>query len=346
MVVAYTADPGLSTPASGWLADRFGTRRVCFCGDPDLACSALRSAPARRSLDQLSDAPRGPGHRRLDAAADRPAGGTARRLRRAVHRGPCAALSSVAGAAVSGSIFGDRCWAAGSCKSVAWRWICLIKAAGQAQIGMLAVLCATCQDNTIETARRRSDFIRCGFGSQHYRTVAFSLALGTPRRRQSRGMERRPVRAEPAVRAGAIPHARRRRDHAVPAGVVPREPQLQHLAWRGNLVRRIGSGAVPFLMPPCCRSCRDRTCSPLHFRADVQPRWPRCLSGRQALDRAVGQALWLLDTFLLVDTLLRCRRLDRSSFAARFRRAGRLVLAGLAQLALFGATSFPCSGLP
>ncbi len=70
IVVAYTLTMALLTPASGWLADRFGTRRVYFASIALFVIGSLACSSAH-TLNQLVMA-RVLRHRRLDAAADRP----------------------------------------------------------------------------------------------------------------------------------------------------------------------------------------------------------------------------------------------------------------------------------
>ena len=86
IVVAYTLTMAMLTPASGWLADRFGTRRVYFVGDPRVRArlDLLRERAHARPTGDRARAAR-PG--RLDAAADRTARRPAQRHGRTVRGG-------------------------------------------------------------------------------------------------------------------------------------------------------------------------------------------------------------------------------------------------------------------
>ena len=86
VVVVYTLTMAMLTPASGWLADRFGTRRVFSLAILVFVLASIGCA-ASHTLGQLVAAARAAGHRRLDAAADRPARRAAPRAGRTVRRG-------------------------------------------------------------------------------------------------------------------------------------------------------------------------------------------------------------------------------------------------------------------
>ncbi len=83
IVVAYTLTMAMLTPASGWLADRFGTRRVYFAAILVFVLGSLCCASAH-TLRPTGHRARAAGRRRLDAAADRTARRAAQRARRAV----------------------------------------------------------------------------------------------------------------------------------------------------------------------------------------------------------------------------------------------------------------------
>ena len=81
VVIAYSLTMAMLIPASGWLADRLGTRTVYFSAIALFVTriGAVRGVP---SLRQLALRARGAGRGRLDAAAGGPAGGAARRTAR------------------------------------------------------------------------------------------------------------------------------------------------------------------------------------------------------------------------------------------------------------------------
>ena len=77
VVVAYALTVAMLIPASGWLADRLGTRRVFVAAIVLFTLGSLACA-RRRSFDAARRRARAAGRRRRDAAAGRAAGGAAR----------------------------------------------------------------------------------------------------------------------------------------------------------------------------------------------------------------------------------------------------------------------------
>ncbi|GAB7545038.1 multidrug transporter subunit MdtD [Cupriavidus sp. 8B] len=318
VVVAYTLTMAMLTPASGWLADRFGTRRVYFAAILIFVLGSLFCAGAQ-SLDQLVVARviQGVGGSML-----LPIG------RLAVLRSVCgeqyiAALAFVSVAGQVGPIFGPVLggWIV---QSVAWHWIFLINVPVGA-IGMLAVL-RYLPDHTPGRAAP-FDFLGCGLLSLCM--VAFSLALDTPREASHAAWSGSLFGLSLLSALLYIPHARRRRNPLFRLALF-REPNFS-VGLAGNLVCRIGSGAVPFLMPLLLQL--QMGYSPLHSGLMLLP---------AALAGVVAKR-WIVplvkrfgyDNFLLVNTVLVGGSI--ASFAAI--SPGWPVGLAIAQLALFGATN-------
>src|SRR5689334_8689274 len=78
VVVAYALTMAMLIPASGWIADRFGTRRVFFSAIVLFVVGSVLCALSR-GIGQLVAARGGAGHGRGAAAAGRPAGAAALR---------------------------------------------------------------------------------------------------------------------------------------------------------------------------------------------------------------------------------------------------------------------------
>ncbi|MDW3682702.1 multidrug transporter subunit MdtD [Cupriavidus sp. CV2] len=318
VVVAYTLTMAMLTPASGWLADRFGTRRVYFAAILIFVLGSLFCAGAQ-SLDQLVAARviQGVGGSML-----LPIGRLAV-LRSVSGEQYIAALAFVSVAGQVGPIFGPVLggWIV---QSVAWHWIFLINVPVGA-IGMLAVL-RYLPDHTLGRAAP-FDFLGCGLLSLCM--VAFSLALDTPREASHAAWSGSLFALSLLSVLLYIPHARRRRNPLFRLALF-REPNFS-VGLAGNLVCRIGSGAVPFLMPLLLQL--QMGYSPLHSGLMLLP---------AALAGVVAKR-WIVplvkrfgyDNFLLVNTVLVGGSI--ASFAAI--SPGWPVGLAIAQLALFGATN-------
>lgn len=318
VVVAYTLTMAMLTPASGWLADRFGTRRVYFAAILIFVLGSLFCAGAQ-SLDQLVIARviQGVGGSML-----LPIGRLAV-LRSVSGEQYIAALAFVSVAGQVGPIFGPVLggWIV---QSVAWHWIFLINVPVGA-IGMAAVL-RYLPDHAVGRAPP-FDFLGCGLLSLCM--VAFSLALDTPREASHAAWSGSLFALSLLSALLYIPHARRRQNPLFRLALF-REPNFS-IGLAGNLVCRIGSGAVPFLMPLLLQL--QMGYSPLHSGLMLLP---------AALAGVVAKR-WIVplvkrfgyDNFLLVNTVLVGGSI--ASFAAI--SPGWPVGLAIAQMALFGATN-------
>ncbi|AOZ02961.1 MFS transporter [Cupriavidus sp. USMAHM13] len=321
VVVAYTLTMAMLTPASGWLADRFGTRRVYFAAILIFVLGSLFCAGAH-TLPQLVAARVVQG---LGGSMLLPIGRLAI-LRNVSSEQYIAALAFVSVAGQVGPIFGPMLggWLV---QSVSWHWIFLINVP-IGVLGLAAVLRYLPADRGLQAPP--FDWLGCGLLSLCM--VAFSLALDAPGGGGG---------AAHALWSGAlfatsllsallyIPHARRSRAPLFRLALF-REPNFS-VGLAGNLVCRIGSGAVPFLLPLLLQL--QLGYSPLH-------------SGMMLLPAALAGALakrWIVPlvnrygygTFLLVNTVLVGASI--ASFAAI--APGWPMALAAAQLALFGATN-------
>ena len=302
IVVAYTLTMALLTPASGWLADRFGTRRVYFVAILLFVLGSLCCASAH-TLNQLIMARVLQG---IGGSMLLPIGRLAV-LRSVTGEAYVSALAVISIAGQVGPILGPTLggWFV---ESISWHWIFLINVPIGA-LGLLAVHRFLPNDAVADAPP--FDFVGCGLLSLCM--VAFSMALDSPVADASRSWSRARCSRSRAVAALAyIPHARRRRQSAVQALALQRA-ELQRRADRQPAVPdRIERRAVPAAAP-------DATRTRLHPAAlrpdDAAGRVRR--HGREGLDRAARQALWL-------------RRLPAREYASggRVDRRVRAVLAG------------------
>lgn len=315
VVVAYTLTMALLTPASGWLADRFGTRRVYFCAILIFVLGSVFCASAQ-TLNQLIVA------RVLQGVGGSmllPIGRLAV-LRNVPGEQYIAALAFVSVAGQVGPIFGPVLggWLV---QSASWHWIFLINVP-VGLVGLFAVRRYLPEGET--GAAPPFDWIGCGLLSLCM--VTFSLAL-----------ERGTVDAWSTLLLGVsvasallyLPHARRHRTPLFRLALF-REPNFS-VGLAGNLISRIGSGAVPFLLPLLFQL--QLGYSPFH-------------SGLMLLPVAIAGAIskrWIVplvnrfgyDTFLTVNTVI--VGASMASFAAM--SPGWPLAASIFQLAVFGAAN-------
>ncbi|WP_317922424.1 MULTISPECIES: multidrug transporter subunit MdtD [unclassified Cupriavidus] len=233
VVVAYTLTMALLTPASGWLADKFGTRRVYFCAILIFVLGSVFCATAW-TLPQLVVARVLQG---IGGSMLLPIGRLAV-LRNVPGEQYIAALAFVSIAGQVGPIFGPVLggWLV---QSASWHWIFLINV----PVGLVGLFAVRRYLPKGEAGVAPPfDWIGCGLLSLCM--VTFSLAL-------ENGAHSLWSALLIAVSLGSgllyIPHARR---HATPLFRLAlfREPNFS-VGLVGNLVCRIGSGAVPFLLP-------------------------------------------------------------------------------------------------
>jgi EmrB/QacA subfamily drug resistance transporter len=318
VVVAYTLTMAMLTPASGWLADRFGTRRVYFSAILIFVLGSLFCAGAQ-TLPQLVIARVVQG---VGGSMLLPIGRLAV-LRNVSGEQYIAALAFVSVAGQVGPIFGPVLggWLV---QHVSWHWIFLINV----PVGVAGLLAVRRYLPGGDTAGAPPfDWIGCGLLSLCM--VAFSLALDAPMQASHAGWSAGLAALSVAAALLYIPHARRSRAPLFRLALF-REPNFS-VGLAGNLVCRIGSGAVPFLLPLLMQLQLGYT--PFH-------------AGLMLLPAALAGTLskrWIVplvtrfgyENFLLVNTALVGASI--ASFGAM--SPGWPLALSIAQLALFGATN-------
>ncbi len=316
IVVAYTLTMALLTPASGWLADRFGTRRVYFVAILLFVIGSLCCAGAH-TLNQLILARVLQG---IGGSMLLPIGRLAV-LRSVTGEAYVSALAVISIAGQVGPILGPTLggWFV---ESISWHWIFLINVPIGA-LGLLAVHRYLPNDAIADAPP--FDFVGCGLLSLCM--VSFSMALDSPVETH-RALVACALFAVSAVAALAyIPHARRRRNPLFQLALFS-EPNFS-VGLVGNLLCRIGSSAVPFLLPLLMQLELGYT--PLHsglmmlpaaFAGTVAKGWIAPLVKRYGYD-----------AFLLVNTLL----VGASIVAFALFSPGTPLVVEIAILAVFGA---------
>ncbi|MCT7298099.1 multidrug transporter subunit MdtD [Ralstonia sp. CHL-2022] len=233
VVVAYTLTMAMLTPASGWLADKFGTRRVYFSAILIFVLGSVFCAMAH-TLPQLVIARVLQG---IGGSMLLPIGRLAV-LRNIPGEQYIAALAFVSVAGQVGPLLGPALggWLV---QDVSWHWIFLINVP-VGFVGLFAVRRYLPQDAVRAVAP--FDWLGCGLLSLCM--VAFSLALENGARSPWSVV----LIAVSIVSALLyVPHARRRVAPLFQLALF-REPNFS-IGLIGNLFCRIGSGAVPFLLP-------------------------------------------------------------------------------------------------
>ncbi len=318
VVVAYTLTMAMLTPASGWLADRYGTRRVYLAAILIFAMGSVFCAMAQ-TLTQLTVARvvQGVGGSMLVPI------GRLAVLRRVPGDQYISALAFVSIAGQVGPIFGPTL--GGLLVQVAsWHWIFMINVPiGIA--GLLAVRRYLPEDALSDVAP--FDVLGCTLLSLCM--VSFSLGLDLPagsgRMAWSTGL----FALSALTVLLYVIHARKRQNPLFQLRLF-REPNFS-VGLVGNLVCRIGSSAVPFLLP---------------LLLQLQLGYSPLQSGLMMLPAAIAGTItkpWIAplvrrygyDTFLLVNTALVGASIV--SFAAI--SPGWPLALQVAQLALFGATN-------
>ena len=315
VIVAYSLAMAVLIPASGWLADKFGTRRVYFSAILIFVLGSVFCATAH-TLTQLVIA------RVLQGVGGSmllPIGRLAV-LRNIPGEQYIAALAFVSIAGQVGPIFGPVLggWLV---QSASWHWIFLINV----PVGLVGLFSVRRYLPAGEAGEAPPfDWIGCGLLSLCM--VTFSLALENGAHSPWSALLAAVSIASAAL---YIPHARR---HATPLFRLAlfREPNFS-VGLIGNLVCRIGSGAVPFLLPLLFQL--QLGYSPLH-------------SGMMLLPVAIAGTIskrWIVplvnrfgyDTFLLVNTVIVGASI--ASFSAI--SPGWPLALSILQLATFGAAN-------
>ncbi|WP_133645696.1 multidrug transporter subunit MdtD [Paraburkholderia flava] len=318
VIVAYTLTMAMLTPASGWLADRFGTRRVYFTAILIFVLGSLCCSSAH-TLGQLVVARVLQG---IGGSMLLPIGRLAV-LRSVRGEQYVAALAMISVAGQIGPIVGPTLggWFV---EAFSWHWIFLINVPIGA-IGMFAV--HHYLPRTTSEAAPPFDVTGCALVSLCM--IAFSLAVDAPvqshRAAWSAGLF-----VLGLVSAFAYISYARRRENPLFRLALFREPNFS-VGLIGNLVCRIGSSAVPFLVPLLMQLELGYT--PLHSGLMMLP---AALSGALAkrwiapLIRRYGY-----DTFLLVNTLI----VGGSIVAFALISRGTPVALEIVVLAIFGAAN-------
>lgn len=318
IIIAYTLTMAMLTPASGWLADRFGTRRVYFAAILIFVLGSVCCASAH-TLGQLVLARVLQG---LGGSMLLPIGRLAV-LRSVSGEQYVSALAFISVAGQLGPIAGPTLggWFV---QAITWHWIFLINVPIGA-IGLYAVQRYLPAHG--ETQAPPFDFVGCALLSLCM--IAFSLAVDAPATSHRLAWSAGLFAVALASALAYIPHARRRRNPLFKLTLFS-EPNFS-VGLIGNLVCRIGSSAVPFLVPLLLQL--QLGYSPLHSGLMMLP---AALAGTVAkrwiapLIRRYGY-----DTFLLVNTVI----VGSSIVAfALFSRGTPLVIE-VAILAVFGAAN-------
>ncbi|MFP3564844.1 DHA2 family efflux MFS transporter permease subunit [Paraburkholderia sp. SIMBA_030] len=287
IVVAYTLTMAMLTPASGWLADRFGTRRVYFAAILVFVLGSICCASAH-TLGQLVMARVLQG---LGGSMLLPIGRLAV-LRSVSSEQYVSALAFISVAGQLGPIVGPTLggWFV---QAISWHWIFLINVP-IGVVGLYAVRRFLPQHGT--TQAPPFDFAGCGLLSLCM--IAFSLAVDAPvethRAAWSAGLFALAVVSALAY----IPYARRHRNPLFKLALFS-EPNFS-VGLIGNLLCRIGASAVPFLLPLLMQLQLGYT--PLHSGLMMLP---AALAGAVA-KRWIAQLVrrYGYDTFLLVNTVI------------------------------------------
>ncbi|MEZ2348937.1 multidrug transporter subunit MdtD [Caballeronia sp. RCC_10] len=287
IVVAYTLTMALLTPASGWLADRFGTRRVYFVSISLFVIGSLTCAMAR-SLDQLVLARVLQG---IGGSMLLPIGRLAI-LRAVSGEAYVSALAMISVAGQVGPILGPTLggWFV---ESFTWHWIFLINVPIGA-VGLYAVHRFLPAD-TLHDAPP-FDFIGCGLLSLCM--VSFSLALDCPVETHRGAVSAALFAIAVASTFAYIPYARHRANPLFQLRLF-REPNFS-VGLVGNLLCRIGSSAVPFLLPLMMQL--ELGYSPLHSGLMMLPIAIAGTLSKRWIARLVKR--YGYDQFLLVNTAL------------------------------------------
>jgi EmrB/QacA subfamily drug resistance transporter len=318
VVVAYTLTMAMLTPASGWLADRFGTRRVYFAAILVFVLGSICCASAH-TLGQLVMARVLQG---LGGSMLLPIGRLAV-LRSVSGEQYVSALAFISIAGQLGPIAGPTLggWFV---QAITWHWIFLINVPIGA-VGLYAVQRFLPSHDS--TKAPPFDLIGCALLSLCM--IAFSLAIDSPVATHRAAWSAALFALAVVSALAYIPHAKHRRDPLFKLSLFG-EPNFS-VGLIGNLVCRVGSSAVPFLVPLLLQL--QLGYSPLHSGLMMLP---AALAGTLAkrwiapLVRRYGY-----DTFLLVNTIIVGSAIVAFALISR----GTPLVIEIAILAVFGAAN-------
>lgn len=288
VIVGYTLTMALLTPASGWLADRFGTRSVYFTAIMIFVLGSLCCASAH-SLNQLVVARviQGVGGSML-----LPIGRLAV-LRRVSGEQYVAALAMISIAGQVGPILGPTLggWFV---EALSWHWVFLINL----PIGMAGML-AVRRFLESDTAEHRQPFDFVGCGLLSLCMVTFSLGIDNPITRHRAAWTCALFLISILCALAYIPYARWKTQPLFKLSLF-REPNFS-VGLIGNLISRIGSSAVPFLLPLLFQV--QLGYSPLHSGLMMLPAALTGALAKSGIARLIsrfGYSAFLLTTTLLV----------------------------------------------
>lgn len=287
VVVAYTLTMAMLTPASGWLADRFGTRRVYFAAILIFVLGSLCCASAH-TLGQLILARvlQGVGGSML-----MPIGRLAV-LRSVSGEQYVSALALISVAGQVGPIVGPTLggWFV---EAISWHWIFLINVPIGA-VGLFAVHRYLPRGTTSNAP----PFDLAGCALLSLCMIAFSLAVDSPAQSHRAAWAAGLFVLGIVSALAYVPYARRRTNPLFKLKLFS-EPNFS-VGLIGNLVCRIGSSAVPFLLPLLMQLQLGYT--PLHSGMMMLP---AALAGILAKRWIAGLVRRFgYDTFLLVNTVI------------------------------------------
>jgi EmrB/QacA subfamily drug resistance transporter len=318
IVVAYTLTMAMLTPASGWLADRFGTRQVYFTAILVFVIGSVCCASAH-TLPELVVARVLQG---IGGSMLLPIGRLAV-LRRTPGEAYVAALAFVSVAGQVGPIVGPTLggWLA---QAATWHWIFLINV----PIGALGLV-AVHRYLPADTPAKAPPFDLRGCALLSIAMVAFSLAVEPPMQAHRSVWCASLFALSVAAALVYIPHARRRQ-HPLFELALFREPNFS-VGLIGNLVCRIGSSAVPFLLPLLLQLELGYT--PLHSGLMMLP---AALAGTVA-KRWIAPLVkrYGYDAFLFVNTLI----VGGAIVAFALVSHGTPIFVDIVILAVFGASN-------
>ncbi|WP_107312825.1 DHA2 family efflux MFS transporter permease subunit [Burkholderia metallica] len=236
VVVVYTLTMAMLTPASGWLADRFGTRRVFSLAILVFVLASIGCA-ASHTLGQLVAARALQG---IGGSMLLPIGRLAV-LRRVPGEQYVAAIAFVSIAGQLGPIVGPTLggWLT---QAISWHWVFIVNVP-VGVVGFLAVQRYLPHDQAQQPPP--FDFVGCALLSVSM--IALSLAIDPPMPAHRAAWATGLAVLGLASALAYLPHAQRRAQPLFRLGLF-REPNFGS-GLLGNLLCRIGTSSVPFMLP-------------------------------------------------------------------------------------------------
>ncbi|MEK7915019.1 MFS transporter, partial [Burkholderia contaminans] len=236
VVVVYTLTMAMLTPASGWLADRFGTRRVFSLAILVFVLASIGCA-ASHTLGQLVAARALQG---IGGSMLLPIGRLAV-LRRVPGEQYVAAIAFVSTAGQLGPIVGPTLggWLT---QAISWHWVFIVNVP-VGVVGFVAVQRYLPHDQ----AHQPPPFDFVGYALLSLAMIALSLAIDPPVPTHRAAWAAGLAVLGLASALAYLPHARRRAQPLFRLGLF-REPNFGS-GLLGNLLCRIGTSSVPFMLP-------------------------------------------------------------------------------------------------